>query len=43
MDQINTVEVHMIVFESDASKTWKERISRREEAEIDPMVFIWGC
>ena len=23
----------MIVFESDASKTWKERIYRREEAE----------
>ncbi len=43
MDNCGTAEGHLIVFESDVSKTWEERIYRREEAENNPTVVVWGC
>ena len=43
MDNCGTAEGHLVVFESDASKTWDERIFRREETGNVPMVVVWGC
>ncbi|MCY4356730.1 MAG: PD-(D/E)XK nuclease domain-containing protein [Gammaproteobacteria bacterium] len=43
MDNCGTFEGHLVVFESDASKTWDERIFRREEAGNGTMVVVWGC
>ena len=43
MNRCGTAEGHLVVFESDASKTWDERIFRREEAGNGTMVVVWGC
>ncbi len=43
MNRCGTAEGHLVVFESDASKTWDERIFRYEEAVNGSMVVVWGC
>ena len=43
MDRCGTAEGHLIVFESDQSKTWEERLFRREETTNGSPVVVWGC
>ena len=43
MDRCGTAEGHLIVFESDQSKTWEERLFRREETKNGASVVVWGC
>ena len=43
MDRCGTTEGHLIVFESDPSKTWDQRLFRREETDSGAPVVIWGC
>ena len=43
MDKCGTAEGHLVVFESDESKPWSERLFRREEAAEDPAVIVWGA
>ena len=43
MGRCGTAEGHLIVFESDQSITWDERLFRREESKDGAPVVIWGC
>ncbi len=43
MDTCGTAEGHLVVFESDESKPWGERLFRREEASGGAPVVIWGA
>ncbi len=43
MDTCGTVEGHLVVFESDESKPWGERLFRREETSGGVPVVVWGA
>ncbi len=43
MDTCGTAEGHLVVFESDESKPWGERLFRREETSGGVPVVIWGA
>ena len=43
MGRCGTAEGHLIVFESDQSKTWDERLFRREESKDGSPVVVWVC